>query len=123
MVDIDEKGGIQVIVKTLLEAGLLNGGTLTCTGETLAEQVQRLNPPTPDGTVIHAVESPYKPTGGLRVLGGNLSTDYSAVLKLAGVEGGLNTTSLSVRRACSMVSKAYSMRSLIRRRVLVTMTW
>ena len=89
MVDIDEKGGIQVIVKTLLEAGLLNGDTLTCTGETLAEQLQRLDPPAPDGTVIYSVEAPYKPTGGLRVLGGNLSTDYSAVLKLAVVEGGL----------------------------------
>ena len=89
MVDIDEKGGIQVIVKELLDAGLLNGDTLTCTGETLAQQIDRLNPPAPDGTVIFTVENPYKPTGGLRVLGGNLSPEFSAVLKLAGVEGGL----------------------------------
>jgi len=82
MVDIDEKGGVQVIVKALMDAGLLNGDTLTCTGETLAEQVSRLNTADVDGTVI-------KPTGGLRVLGGNLSPEYSAVLKLAGVEGGL----------------------------------
>ena len=89
MVDIDEKGGIQVIVKELLDAGLLNGDTMTCTGETLAEQIARLNPPAPDGTVIYTVQNPYKPTGGLRVLGGNLSPEFSAVLKLAGVEGGL----------------------------------
>ena len=89
MVDIDERGGIQVIVKALLEAGLLNGDTPTCTGETLAEQVTRLNPPAPDGTVIYTVETPFKPTGGLRMLGGNLSPAFSAVLKLAGVEGGL----------------------------------
>ena len=89
MVDIDAVGGAQVIVKELLEAGLLNGETLTCTGETLAEQIKRLNPPAPDGKVIYTVKEPYKPTGGLRVLGGNLSPDYSAVLKLAGVEGGL----------------------------------
>ena len=89
MVDIDEKGGVQVIVKELLNAGLLNGDTLTCTGETLAEQIDRLNPPAPDGTVIYTVEKPYKPTGGLRVLGGNLSPEFSSVLKLAGVEGGL----------------------------------
>ena len=89
MVDIDEKGGIQVIVKELLDAGLLNGNTMTCTGETLAQQVARLDPPTPDGEVIYTVENPYKPTGGLRVLGGNLSPEFSAVLKLAGVEGGL----------------------------------
>ncbi len=89
MVDIDRMGGIQVIVKELLDAGLLNGDVITCTGETLAEQVARLNPPAPDGDVIHSVEKPYKPTGGLRVLGGNLSPEFSAVLKLAGVEGGL----------------------------------
>ena len=89
MVDIDEKGGVQVIVKALLDAGLLNGEVMTCTGETLAEQVARLETADVDGTVVYPVDNPYKPTGGLRVLGGNLSPDYSAVLKLAGVEGGL----------------------------------
>ena len=89
MVDIDAKGGMQVIVKELMNAGLLNGETLTCTGETLSEQVKRLNPPTPDEDVIYTVRNPYKETGGLRVLGGNLSPEFSAVLKLAGVEGGL----------------------------------
>lgn len=89
MVDIDRVGGVQVIVRELLEAGLLNGEVLTCTGETLAEQVARLDPPRPDGEVILPVAKPFKPTGGLRLLGGNLSPDYSAILKLAGVEGGL----------------------------------
>lgn len=89
MVDIDDKGGVQVIVKALLDAGLLYGETLTCTGETLAEQVARLNTSEPDGTVVYPVAKPYKETGGLRLLGGNLSPEFSAVLKLAGVEGGL----------------------------------
>ena len=89
MVDIDEVGGVQVIVKELMEAGLLNGDVPTCTGETLAEQVARLDTPSADGRVIYPVAKPYKPTGGLRVLGGNLSPEFSAVLKLAGVEGGL----------------------------------
>ena len=89
MVDIDNKGGIQVIIKNLLEAGLLNGETLTCTGETLVEQVERLSPPDPDGEVIYKIENPFKKTGGLRLLGGNLSPEFSAILKLAGVEGGL----------------------------------
>lgn len=89
MVDIDDCGGVQVIVKELLDAGLLNGETLTCTGETLAQQIARLDPPAPDGMVIYPIRDPYKDTGGLRILGGNLSPDYSAVLKLAGVEGGL----------------------------------
>lgn len=89
MVDIDQVGGVQVIVRELLEAGLLNGEVMTCTGETLAAQVARLGTGRADGKVIHPVERPYKPTGGLRVLGGNLSPDFSAILKLAGVEGGL----------------------------------
>ena len=89
MVDIDDKGGIQVIIKNLLEAGLLNGKPLTCTGETLVEQVERLSPPDPDGEIIYKIENPFKKTGGLRLLGGNLSPEFSAILKLAGVEGGL----------------------------------
>lgn len=62
---------------------------MTCTGETLAQQVERLGTGKPDGKVIYPVAKPYKPTGGLRMLGGNLSPDFSAILKLAGVEGGL----------------------------------
>ncbi len=89
MVDIDRKGGVQVIVKDLLEAGLLNGDTLTCTGEKLVDQVKKLSPPNPDGDVIYSVQFPFKETGGLRLLGGNLSPECSAILKLAGVEGGL----------------------------------
>ncbi|HEY1775456.1 MAG TPA: dihydroxy-acid dehydratase, partial [Solirubrobacteraceae bacterium] len=89
MVDVDAKGGLQVIVKELLEAGLLDGEALTCTGESLAEQVRRLDPPAPDGDVIHPVAKPYKDTGGLRLLNGNLAPDGGAVLKIAGVEGGL----------------------------------
>ena len=89
MVDIDDKGGVQMIVKDLLDAGLLYGDTLTCTGETLAEQIARLDAGAPDGTVVYPVSEPYKQTGGLRLLGGNLSPEFSAILKLAGVEGGL----------------------------------
>lgn len=89
MVDIDEAGGVQMIVRELLDAGLLNGDVLTCTGETLRQQVERLGAKSADGRVVYPVEKPYKPTGGLRVLGGNLSPDFSAILKLAGVEGGL----------------------------------
>jgi dihydroxy-acid dehydratase len=99
MVDIDQVGGVQVIVREMLDAGLLNGDVLTCTGETLAAQVERLDAKRADGKVIHPVEKPYKPTGGLRVLGGNLSPDFSAILKLAGVEGGLENN-IFRGRAC-----------------------
>ena len=89
MIDIDAKGGVQVVVKELLDAGMLDGSTMTCTAETLAEQVARLDPPAPDGDVIHAFATPFKDTGGLRLLGGNLSPDGGAILKVAGVEGGI----------------------------------
>lgn len=89
VVDIDDVGGLPVIVKELLDAGLIDGSCITCTGETLAEQIARLKPRSPDGTVIYPVNKPYKPTGGLRFLKGNLAPDGGAILKVAGVEGGL----------------------------------
>ena len=70
MVDVDAKGGLQVIVAELLGAGFLDGAAVTCTGETLAEQVERLAPPTPDNDVIYTVAEPFKETGGLRLLRG-----------------------------------------------------
>ncbi len=90
MVDIDAAGGLQVIVKELLDANLLDGTCLTCTGETLAEQVLRLNPPAPDQEIIYSVAKPFKPTGGLRLLNGNLSPSGGAVIKVAGIETGIN---------------------------------
>ena len=89
MVDVDAKGGLPVIMRELLTAGLLDGSCLTCTGETLADQVARLDPPSPDKDVIHPMSAPFKPTGGLRLLRGNLAPDGGAVIKLAGVEGGM----------------------------------
>jgi dihydroxy-acid dehydratase len=89
MVDVDAKGGLQVIVLELLEAGFLDGDALTCTGETLAEQVRRLAPPAPDQDVIYPVEKPFKDTGGLRLLRGNLAPEGGAILKVAGIEGGV----------------------------------
>ena len=89
MVDVDASGGLQVVVKELLEAGFLEGDALTCTGESLADQVRRLAPPPPDQDVIYSVEKPFKDTGGLRLLRGNLAPDGGAILKVAGIEGGV----------------------------------
>src|SRR3984957_2067947 len=88
MVDVDANGGLQVIVHELLEAGFLDGDAITCTGETLAQQLRRLDPPPPDGEVIFPVDKPFKDTGGLRLLRGNLAPEGGAILKGAGVEGG-----------------------------------
>jgi len=89
MVDVETSGGLPTIVRELLDGGFLDGSTLTCTGETLAEQVGRLNPPAPDHQVIYSVAQPFKSTGGLRLLRGNLAPDGGAILKLAGVESGI----------------------------------
>jgi dihydroxy-acid dehydratase len=89
MVDIDAVGGLPVVVKELLDAGILDGTPITCTGETLAEQVARIDPPAPDGEIVHPVTAPFKATGGLRLLAGNLAPEGGAVLKLAGVETGI----------------------------------
>jgi dihydroxy-acid dehydratase len=89
MVDVDQAGGLPTVVSELLRDGFLDGNTITCTGETLTEQVARLAPPRPDHEVIYSVVQPFKSTGGLRLLRGNLAPDGGAILKLAGVESGI----------------------------------
>ena len=89
MVDVETSGGLPTVVRELLAGGFLEGTALTCTGETLAEQVARLNPPTADHEVIFSTTTPFKETGGLRLLAGNVSHEGGAILKLAGVEGGI----------------------------------
>ncbi|MGC2485807.1 MAG: dihydroxy-acid dehydratase [Acidimicrobiales bacterium] len=89
MPDIEDSGGLPVIVNELLTDGFLDGTAMTCTGETLAEQIARLAPPRPDHEVIYSVARPFKDTGGLRLLAGNLAPDGGAILKLAGVESGI----------------------------------
>jgi len=89
MVDVDRAGGLPTIVQELLHAGFLDGSALTCTGETLAEHVARLAPPAPDHDVIFSVGQPFKETGGLRLLAGNLAPEGGAILKLAGVASGI----------------------------------
>ena len=89
MVDVEASGGLPTVVNELLTTGFLDGDALTCTGETLAEQIARLAPPPADHEVIFSVARPFKATGGLRLLRGNLAPDGGAILKLAGVESGI----------------------------------
>ena len=86
MTDIDRIGGVPVVMKALLDAGLLHGDALTCTGKTLAENLDELAPVDPDGDVIRALSNPLHKTGGLTILRGSLSPD-GAVVKSAGFEG------------------------------------
>jgi len=89
MVDVDGAGGLPTIVNELLRAGFLDGSAITCTSETLAEQIDRLAPPLADHEVIFSVAQPFKSTGGLRLLRGNLAPQGGAILKLAGLESGI----------------------------------
>ncbi|MBW4029059.1 MAG: dihydroxy-acid dehydratase [Acidobacteria bacterium] len=89
MVDVDAAGGLPTVVKELLDAGYLDGDTVGCTGETLAAQIERLAPPPADHRVIYSSARPFKDTGGLRLLKGNLAPEGGAILKLAGVESGI----------------------------------
>ena len=68
MVDIDRVGGVPMVMRHLLEAGLLHGDCLTVTGKTVAENLADLDPPAPDGQVIHPLSDPINPIGGIAVL-------------------------------------------------------
>jgi dihydroxy-acid dehydratase len=85
MTDIDRIGGVPVVLRALLDAGLLHGDALTVTGRTMAENLAEIAPPDPDGAIIHAMDSPIHATGGLTILRGSLSPD-GAVVKSAGFD-------------------------------------
>ncbi|WP_030195133.1 dihydroxy-acid dehydratase [Terrabacter tumescens] len=85
MKDIDHIGGIPVVMKTLLEAGLLDGDCLTVTGKTMAENLDEINPPHIDGRVIREMSQPIHKTGGLTILTGSLAPE-GAVVKSAGFD-------------------------------------
>jgi len=85
MNDLDKIGGVPVVMKALLDAGLIHGDEITVTGKTVAENLQSINPPNPDGKIIHAVSNPIHKTGGLVILKGSLAPE-GAVIKAASIE-------------------------------------
>ncbi len=87
MADLDHAGGVPVVLRVLLDAGLLHGNCLTVTGVTLAETLAVLDPAFPDGSVVHHVDSPLHDEGGLAILRGTLAPD-GAVVKVAGLKVG-----------------------------------
>jgi dihydroxy-acid dehydratase len=84
MTDVDKVGGIPVILRALLDAGLLHGDCLTVTGKTMAENLKDIKPPDPDGEILKAVKNPLSVGGGITILNGSLTPD-GAVCKTAGV--------------------------------------
>ncbi|AKN15513.1 dihydroxy-acid dehydratase [Mycobacterium haemophilum DSM 44634] len=85
MFDVDHIGGVPVVMKTLLDAGLLHGDCLTVTGQTMAENLAAIAPPDPDGKVLRALHNPIHPTGGITILRGSLAPE-GAVVKTAGFD-------------------------------------
>ena len=85
MVDIDRIGGVPVVMQMLLDEGLFHGDEVTVTGRTVAENLALLDPPAPDGEVIHAFDDPIHDVGGIAVLTGSLAP-LGAVVKVAGLD-------------------------------------
>ncbi len=85
MVDLDRIGGLPVVMKELLDGGLLHGGCLTVTGRTVAENLALLTPLAPDGQVVHELSNPVHIDGGIAILSGSLAPS-GAVVKIAGID-------------------------------------
>ncbi len=85
MADVDAIGGVPVVMRELLEAGLLHGDVLTVTGKTMAENLADLDPPKPDGEIIHPLDQPIHVQGGIAVLRGSLAPK-GGVVKVAGID-------------------------------------
>ena len=84
MSDVDRVGGVPVIMRALLDAGLLHGDCLTVTGRTMAENLAMIDPPDPDGMILKASANAIAPTGGITILSGSVCPE-GAVVKNAGV--------------------------------------
>ena len=84
MSDMDKVGGVPVVLKALLDAGLLHGDVMTVTGKTMAENLAGINPPDVDGDILHAIATPLSTDVGITILGGSLASD-GAVCKTAGI--------------------------------------
>ena len=84
MSDMDKVGGVPVVLKALLDAGLLHGDVLTVTGKTMAENLAGINPPDVDGDILRAISSPLSTDVGITILGGSLAPE-GAVSKTAGI--------------------------------------
>ena len=85
MVDVDRIGGVPVVMRELLEAGLIDGDCMTVTGRTVAENLTALDPPAPDGIVVRPVSDPIHVDGGIAILNGTLAP-RGAVVKVAGID-------------------------------------
>jgi dihydroxy-acid dehydratase len=89
MNDLDRIGGVPVVMKELLDAGLLHGDAMTVTGRSIGEELESMDVPAPDGEVVHPLSAPIHVAGGLAILRGSLAPE-GAVLKIAGIPAELH---------------------------------
>jgi len=85
MNEVDRGGGVPVVMKALLDAGLFHGDVMTVTGKTMAENLAGINPPDPDGKIIRSMSNPIHKTGGISILMGSMAPE-GAVVKTAGFD-------------------------------------
>lgn len=85
MNDVDRQGGLPVLLKALLDEGLLHGDVMTVTGKTMAENLAELNPDPLDGDVLRTLDNPIHATGGITILKGSMAPE-GAVVKTAGFD-------------------------------------
>ena len=90
MSDLDRVGGVPMVLKHLLDAGLLHGDVMTVTGKTMAENLAEIDPPRPDGVVVYPLDQPIHNEGGINVLTGSLAPK-GAVVKVAGLSDAQKT--------------------------------
>ena len=84
MSDVDKVGGVPVVMRALYDAGLIHGDCLTVTGKTVAENLEQISSPDPDGIILHAVQNPIGGVGGITILEGSFAPE-GAVCKSAGI--------------------------------------
>ena len=84
MSDLDKVGGVPMVLKHLLDHGMLNGDCMTVTGKTMAENLAEMDLPEPDGVVVHPIDAPIHSEGGINILTGSLAPKGS-VVKVAGL--------------------------------------
>ncbi len=101
MSELDQVGGVPVILRELLSAGLLDGDAITVNGATLGENVE--SAPPPDGSVVRPAAEPFQPDGGLAVLRGSLAPN-GAVVKTPTIE----TLVFDGRPGCSSARRTAS---------------
>ena len=85
MNDVDRHGGVPVVMRALLEAGLIHGDALTVTGKTVAENLAEIDPPDLDGEVLRTLDNPIHASGGITILKGSMAPE-GAVVKTAGFD-------------------------------------